>query len=107
MIQNEDIISEESKLANLFSNFFENAVYLLGIIKEEQRNEIYVLTNSVEIAIKKFDEHRSIKLILIKENKSNTTTFSFMLAEIADIIKEISNIDKKLMVLLKICLHGN
>ena len=60
-MQNEDVISEESKVGNLFSNLMENVVNFLGIKKEEQCNKIYDLINA--IAIKKFKQHPSINLI--------------------------------------------
>ena len=77
----------------MFSNFFGNAVSLLGIKNEEQFNNIYGLSNPVDIAIKKFVQHPIVNLM--KENLSNTRTFSSKPAEIDDIIKEISNLENK------------
>ena len=91
--KNENIISEEFKVANLLSNLFGNAVSLLGIKNEEQFHNISGLSNPADIAIKKFVQHPSINLI--KENVSNARTFSSKPAEIDDIIKEISNLDNK------------
>ena len=93
LIQNDDVISDELKVAKSFSSFFEDAVNSLGIKKDEQRNKNFGLSNPVEIAINNFEQHPSIKLI--KENVSTTTTFSFMPTETDDIIKEISNLDNK------------
>ena len=104
-MQSDGTISEESEVSNLFSNFSKNVANLLDIKKEQQCNEIYPLSNTVEITITKFEQHPIIKII--KENVCNTTTLGFMPAEIDDIIKEISNPDsKKEKVLLNICLHA-
>jgi len=92
LIANNEVISEEPKIASMFSNFFENAVSSLGI-KKDECNECFGLSNPVEIAIKKFEQHPSIKLI--KENVSIMNTFDFMPIETIDVIKEISNLDNK------------
>ena len=47
-----EIISDESKVVNSFSNFFENAIRSLGIKANEHFQENYDLKNPVEIAIK-------------------------------------------------------
>ena len=54
---------DESKVANLFSNFFENAIRSLGIKANEHSQENYDFKNPVEIAIKKFEQQPSINLI--------------------------------------------
>ena len=58
LTQNENIISEEPKVDNLFSNLFENAFNLSDIKKDEQCNEIYFLSNPIE-----FEQHPSINII--------------------------------------------
>ena len=50
------IISDKSKVANSFSDFFENAIRSLGIKANEHSQENYDLKNAVEIAIKKFNK---------------------------------------------------
>ena len=55
LVENGEIISDESKVANSFSNFFENAIHSLGIKTNEYSNENCRLKNSVEIAIRKFE----------------------------------------------------
>ena len=54
LVENDRAISDESKVANLFSNFFENAVYSLGIKTTEYSNNNSGL-NPIEIAIKKYE----------------------------------------------------
>ena len=81
MVENNEIISDESKVANSFSNFFENAVHSLDIKTNESTNDKYGLKNPVEIAIKKYQQHPSINLI--KENiTSNESFISYQLSRI-------------------------
>ena len=62
LVENDEIISDESKVANSFNNFFENAVHSLGIKTNEYSNDNYGLKNPVETAIKKYEQHPSILL---------------------------------------------
>ena len=67
---------DESKVANLFSNFFENAIRSLGIKANEHSQENYDFKNPVEIAIKKFEQQPSINITknysLIKLNNKES-----------------------------------
>ena len=54
-VENDEIISDESKVANSFSNFFEDAVHSLSIKANEFSNDNYGLKNPFEIAIKKYE----------------------------------------------------
>ena len=63
VIKNREIISDESKVANSYRNFFENAIRSLGIKPNEHCQENYDLKNPVEIAIKKSEQHPSINLV--------------------------------------------
>ena len=62
LVENDEIISDESKVTNSFSKFFENAVQSLGIKTNEYSNDNYGLKNPVETAIKKYEQHPSILL---------------------------------------------
>ena len=75
LVENDEIISDESKVADSFSNFFENALHSLGIKTNEYSNDNYGLENPVEIAIKKYEQHLSINLI--KENITSNESFYF------------------------------
>ena len=75
LVENDEIISDESKDANSFSNLFENALHSLGIKTNEYSNNNYVLKNPVEIAIKKYEQHPSTNLI--KESITNNESFHF------------------------------
>ena len=87
------MISDESKVANSFSNFFENAIRSLGIKANEHSQENYDLKNPVEIAIKKFEQHPSINLI--NKNITNSENFHFSPVDHENILKEIINLDNK------------
>ena len=63
LVEKWEIISDESKVANSFNNFFENAICLLGIKADKHSQENYDLKNPVKIAIKKFEQHPHINLI--------------------------------------------
>ena len=98
LVENDEIISDESKVANSFSNFFENAIHSLGIKTKEYSNNNYGLKNPVEISIKKSEQHPSINLI--KENITNNESLHFSPNEPEIILGEM-NLDNKKMELLK------
>ena len=79
LVENDEKISDESKVANSFSNFFENTMHSLGIKINEYSNDNYGWKNPVEIAIKKYEQHLSISPI--KENITNNESFHFLPAE--------------------------
>ena len=93
LVEKGGIVSDESKVVNAFSNFFENVVRSLGIKGNEHSQENYDLKNPVEIAIKKFEQRPSINLI----NKSITKNkvFHFSPADLENNSKEIINLDNK------------
>ena len=93
MVEKGDIISDESKVANSFSSFFENAIRPLGMNANEYSQENYDLKNPVEIAIKKFEQHPSINLI--KKNITGNENFHFSPVDHENISKEIINLDNK------------
>ena len=61
--EKDKLISGESKVANSSSNFFESAFQSLGIKANENSNESYGLSNTFEIAIKKFEQHPTTNFI--------------------------------------------
>ena len=93
MVQNDEIISDESKVANSFSNFFENAIHSLGIKTNEYSNENYGLKKTVKIAIRKYEQHSSTNLI--KENIKNDESFHVLRTKKESNLKEIINLVTK------------
>ena len=95
-VENGEIISDESKVTNSFSNFFENAIHALAIKTKEYSNNKYGLKNPVEIAITKYEQHSSFKLI--NENITNDESFHFLPTNQESILKKIltfDNLDNK------------
>ena len=93
MLKNKNkIISNNSKVAEEFSSFYENTVKSLNI---EPSNTILGntsnLSDPVEIAIKTFENHLSVQIT--KENICVEREFDFDWVEIDDILKEIKNLD--------------
>ena len=93
LVEKGGIISDESKVVNAFSNFFENAIRSLGIKENEHSQENYDLKNPVEIAIKKFEQQLSINLI--NKNITKNEVFHFSPADLENNSKEIINLDNK------------
>ena len=63
LVEKAEMISDESKIANSSSDFFENDIRLLGTKAKENSHESCCLNNPLEIVIKKFEEHPSITLL--------------------------------------------
>ena len=93
LVEKGEIISDESKVANTFSNFFENTIRSLGIKANKHSQENYDLKNPVEIAIKKFEQPPSINLI--NKNNTNNENFHFSPVDHEVISKEIINLNNK------------
>ena len=55
LLEKDELISDESKIANSSSNFFKGAIQSLGIKANEHSNESYSLNNTAVTAIKKID----------------------------------------------------
>ena len=81
------IISNDDKVAEEFSTFFVNAVKSLNI---KPRNlslkDTTNLSNPLEIAIKKFQNHPSVQVI--RENINLNQEFFFKQVEVDEILKE-------------------
>ena len=93
LVEDDEIISNESKVADPSSNFFENAFNPLGIKTNEYSNDNDSLKSPLEIAIQKYEQHPSINLI--KENVTYNESFHFLPNEEERILKEIINLHNK------------
>ena len=76
-----------------FSTFFEDAIRSLNV----ESNESYLsdpenLNNSVEIVIRKFENHPSVQAI--KQNISVNKDFHFRNTEFSDILKETTALNE-------------
>ena len=92
-MEKKEIISDESKVASSFSNYFENTILSFGAKANEHSQENYDLKNPVELAIKTFEQHPSINLIDKKITKNEN--FHFSPVDHENILKEIINLDNK------------
>ena len=94
LIEDENIISNDEELAKTFNQFFVESVKSLNINENKALlNPIEILTDPVDIVIKKFENHPSI--LEIKEHVSIEIKFSFSKVETSDIKTEIRNLDIK------------
>ena len=76
LVEKEEVITDDKEIAETFSAFFEKAVSSLDIkINPLLLNDPGELKNPVDIALKKFDDHPSIRDI--RENVSVAQGFSF------------------------------
>ena len=96
LVSNNKVISEDLELAKTFNNYFGNAVNNLGIKECEfdlnvDSNCNYM--NGVDIAIHKFKDHPSIKMI--NEKVRFGPRFSFKEVSNLDIEREISHLNTK------------
>ena len=88
LVEKETVISEESELAEVFKNYFENVVNNLNI---QQPIFSHEHNDSIANAIKNFEQHPSI--LKIKENRKVYSSFSFRPVSLDEIIKETFNLD--------------
>ena len=85
------IITEDIQVAQTFNDFFDNAVNSMNIEEDKYlETDTIRLSDPVEIAIKKIENHPSI--IKIKENIKNNKTFSFSEVNTNDIASEIKKL---------------
>ena len=77
-----------------FSTFFEDAVRLLSVEPDEYfLSDTKNLSNPVDIAIRKFENHPSVQAI--KQNISVNKDFYFSNTEVSDILKETTALNNK------------
>ena len=99
MIENNVIVSEDKKVAEIFNCFFSNAVKNLNIDSYEHFSfDNYILCKENEsddpiiTAIEKYEEHPSI--IKIKEIKPENSYFSFKPTDLKCVIKLIDDLNE-------------
>ena len=96
LVHNDNVISDDQELADTFNNFFEQTVDNLGI--QEYQSDHNIDINSISddpivYAIAKYKNHPSI--IMINENVSFESRFSFTAVNEDDIQREILNLNPK------------
>ena len=95
--ENDLLIRNEYKIANIFNTFFVNTVPNLGIeIDQQYLSNVSNISDPVEKAIKKYQKHPSISITnKMVSSVENEVSFSFTCATIDDISKEIKRLDVK------------
>ena len=93
LIENEAMISDDQKVAETLSKFFVKAVDKLDIKEFKNISNIDGLSDPVEIAIKKYENHPSI--VAITEKFNFTVRFEFEEVNFKDIEKEILDLNTK------------
>ena len=94
LVDNNNIISSETEIAEKLNAIFSNIVKELNIkVKEDLLYDIPNINNPVERAIQKYKNHPSIQTI--KETFDSNKTFSFELVSSDTIFKEIVSLDTK------------
>ena len=90
LLENNKVVSDESKLVEIFGKYFGNIVQNLaidGLTNISSDNETVTLRKAIE----KYQDHASIKVI--RESIDTTKNFSFDLINPECIIKIINNLD--------------
>ena len=91
LVQNNEITSDESKVANSFSNFFENAIQTLGIKSKKYSNDNHGLKVQLKLLLRNMS---SISVsFLLRGKNTNNESFHFLPTELERILEEIINLD--------------
>ena len=93
LVNNDEIISDDGRVAEIMNEFFENAVKQLDITENEYHLKKPNDQNCpLETAITKFDCHPSI--LAIKRNFKISTKFNFLKVNPSNIAEEISKLNR-------------
>ena len=93
LVQGNNIISNEKDISESFSSFFQNTVSELNInIDENLLSSTDDLTDPIDIAIQKFKNHPSIRLI--KENTTSAPNFDFDKVSLSEVEQEIQHLNR-------------
>ena len=95
--ENDLLIRNEYKIANIFNTFFVNIVPSLGIeIDQQYLSNVSNISDPVEKAIKKYQKYPSISIINeVVSSVENEASFSLTCVTVDDISKEIKRLDIK------------
>ena len=96
LFHNDNVISDDQELADIFNNFFEQIVDNLGIQENQSDHNIDINSISndpIDYAVAKYKNHPSI--IMINENVSFESRFSFTTVNEENIQREILDLNSK------------
>ena len=96
LIENDETIDNEIKIAKIFNEYFVNTVKNLGILTEME-SATFTENNliEVEMALKKYKNHPSITAITKRMKNLGNFTFSFNFISHDDIVKELNKLKAK------------
>ena len=96
LIENDETIDNEIKIAKIFNEYFVNTVKYLGILTEKE-SATFTENNfsEVEMALKKYKNHPSITAITKQMKNLGNSTFSFNFISHGDIAKELNKLKNK------------
>ena len=96
LIENDETIDNEIKIAKIFNEYFVNTVKNLGILTEME-SATFTENNlsEVEMALKKYKNHPSITAITKRMKNLGNFTFSFNFISHDDIVKELNKLKTK------------
>ena len=99
LIENNEMISDDHEVAEVFNSFFSNAVKNLNIDSYEHFSfDEYFLCKEIENedlvqrAIEKYENHPSI--LKIKQHTPDGSHFSFKQTDLESVTKEVANLDE-------------
>ena len=96
LIENDEAIDNEIKIAKIFNEYFVNTVINLGILTEiESATFTENSLSEVELAFKKYKNHHSITAITQRMKNLGNFTFSFNFISHDDIGKELNKLKTK------------
>ena len=96
LIENDETIDNEIKIAKVFNEYFVNTVKNLGILTEKE-SATFTEDNlsEVEIALNKYKNHPSINAITKRMKNLSNFTFSFNFISHEDVVKELNKLKSK------------
>ena len=96
LIENDETIDNEMKIAKIFNECFVNTDKNLGILTEMER-ATFIENNlsEVEMALKRYKNHPSITAITKRMKNLGNFTFSFNFISHDDIVKELNKLKTK------------
>ena len=93
LVENDEMIDDEIKIAKLFNDFFVYNVKKLGLFTKEQRSiSTENSLSKVEIAISEYGNHPSITAITEKMEKLGNPTFGFHFTSYEETVTEVNNL---------------
>ena len=105
LVEKDKLLSNKTKIAEIFSNYFKNIVKQLRIITDEAKSDgkPILSENPVDVAIEKFNKHHSVKLfrgnIIVSDMlKFESNFLDDMLSEVANLNSAKNSIFKNIPI---------